>query len=249
MSDSKRIEDYALVYFLSQAEQLGFAGGYIRVDEFRRSLEESFSNYFRDSDYDKVVSVRDMSASLFDSMLSASMIDTVSDEYAGDYFCLRAPKYSKFRADFLSSSSIYAMASKVGDRFYKDVLDNYIHNYLADEGAVQVGLSDEIAPASDRVVTFSDNQISELDQKATEVINAVSDQNQIADEPGLREIVLGQLKAGRELVRAGSFKLYVLEITLIETLRFLVKRYEREAIGGLAAALITALIKHIGIDA
>jgi hypothetical protein len=249
LSDLAKIEEYALVYCLSQAEKIAFAGGYIRVDEFHRGLEEIFSTYFRDSDYDRVVNVRDMSEYLFGSMLNSGVIDTVSDEYAGDYFCLRGPRYSKFRAEFLSSSPIHAMASKVGDRFYKDVLDNYIHSHLADEGVVAVRLTDETAPASDRVVTFSDNQISEIDQMATDVINAVSDQNQIADEPGLREIVLGQLKAGRELVRAGSFKLYILEITLIDTLRFLVKRYEREAIGGLAAALITALIKHIGIDA
>ncbi|MEG3173201.1 hypothetical protein U1708_13355 [Sphingomonas sp. ZB1N12] len=105
------------------------------------------------------------------------------------------------------------------------------------------------APASDRVVTFSDNQITELDEKATAVIDAVSAQNQIDGVPGLRELVLGQLKAGRELLRAGSFRLYFLELTLIETLRMLAKRYEKEAIGGLASTLIAALLKHIGIEA
>ncbi|MBJ6123108.1 hypothetical protein [Sphingomonas mollis] len=104
-------------------------------------------------------------------------------------------------------------------------------------------------PASDRVVTFSDNQVTELDEQTTAIIDAVSAQNQIDGVPGLRELVLGQLKAGRELLRAGSFRLYLIELTLIETLRMLVKRYEKEAIGGLASALIAVLLKHIGIDA
>jgi len=110
-------------------------------------------------------------------------------------------------------------------------------------------ISVPLVPASDRVVTFSDNQVTILEEQTTAVIDAVSAQNQIDDDPGLRELILGQLKAGRELIRAGSFRLYFLELTLIETLRLLAKRYEKEAIGGLASALIAALIKHIGIDA
>jgi len=105
------------------------------------------------------------------------------------------------------------------------------------------------APASNRVVAFTDNQVGEFDLKATEVIEAVAAQNQIDGEPGLRELILGQLRAGRELIRAGSFKVVLLELTLIDTLRFLAKRYEKELIGGLAAALLTALAKQIGIDA
>ncbi|OMJ33996.1 hypothetical protein BSZ14_00830 [Sphingomonas sp. Sph1(2015)] len=106
----------------------------------------------------------------------------------------------------------------------------------------------EVAPGSDRIVSFSDNQVSELEKKTGEIIDEVAAQNQIDGDPGLREIILGQLKAGRELIRAGTFRLYFLELTLIETLKFLAKRYEREAIGGLASALIAALAKHIGID-
>lgn len=105
------------------------------------------------------------------------------------------------------------------------------------------------APASDRVVKFSDNQISDLEDRSSELIKAVERQNSLDGISGLRELVAGQLKAGRELIRSGCVRIYILEITMIELLRFLAKRYEREAIGGLAATLLTALAKHIGIDA
>jgi hypothetical protein len=104
------------------------------------------------------------------------------------------------------------------------------------------------APASDRIVTFSDNEVVDLEAQATAIIDAVVEKNQIEGEPGLREILLGQLRAGRELIRAGSCRLYLLELSLIETLKFLVKRYEHEVVGGLAAALLTALSKHLGIE-
>jgi hypothetical protein len=130
--------------------------------------------------------------------------------------------------------------SRNGDAISGDRED---HLLIAEDSATLA------APASDRIVTFSDNQSEELDAQTTEMIRAVEAQNQLDDSPGLRELLLGQLKAGREFIRAGSFKLYFIQITLIDTLRFLAQRYEKEAIGGLAAALITALIKHIGIDA
>ena len=118
-----------------------------------------------------------------------------------------------------------------------------------DELSSKPRLTDFEAPASDRVVTFSDNEVANLDSQTSQIIDAVSAQNQIDGNPGLRELLLGQLKAGRELIRAGSCRIHLIELTLIETLKFLAKRYEREAIGGLAAALITAIAKHIGLDA
>ena len=141
---------------------------------------------------------------------------------------------------------------ELGLGWFKKALDG-LRARVAETGSLaslqQTSASMQDAPASDRIVSFSDNQIVEVEAKASELIEAVASQNQLDDEPGLREVVLGQLKAGRELIRAGSFRLYVLQITLIDSLRFLAKRYEREAIGALAASLITALAKHIGIDA
>ncbi len=145
------------------------------------------------------------------------------------------------------------MVDRAGPKFVTAYLANpeFWRAYQSNENEDLDGLyldSQYNAPASDRIVNFNDNQISDLDEQTTRVIEAVSTQNQIDDEPGLREVILGQLKAGRELIRAGSFRIFFLEATLIQSLTFLVKRYEKEAIGALAAALLGALLKHIGID-
>ena len=110
-------------------------------------------------------------------------------------------------------------------------------------------LSKNIVPASDRIVTLNHNEVSEFEERTSEIIECAEKLNQIDDMVGLREVIVGQLRAGRELVRAGSFKLYVLQVTLIDTLTFLAKRYESEAIGALAAALLTALLQNFGISA
>ncbi|SNS58501.1 hypothetical protein SAMN06295955_102173 [Sphingopyxis indica] len=100
--------------------------------------------------------------------------------------------------------------------------------------------------ASDRVVQFSHNQVESLSKKSTEIIDLVSKENSIDQTPGLREQILGQLKAGRELIRAGCARVYLLQLALVETLTFLAKRYEKEAIGALASQLVAELIKIFG---
>lgn len=155
-------------------------------------------------------------------------------------------------ASALAKHELFDDFHELGLDWFKKALDG-LRARVAETGSLeslqQVSASMQDAPASDRIVSFSDNQVVEVEAKASELIEAVASQNQLDEEPGLREVILGQLKAGRELIRAGSFRLYVLQITLIESLHFLAKRYEREAIGALAASLITALAKHIGIDA
>lgn len=108
--------------------------------------------------------------------------------------------------------------------------------------------SGESAPAADRIVRFSDNEVLELEAKTSEIIEGVEALNSIGEQAGFRDLILGQLRAGRELVRAGSVKVYLLQITLIDTLNFLAKRYEHDVIGALASALAIALAKHLGLE-
>lgn len=116
---------------------------------------------------------------------------------------------------------------------------------LESSSILDVGID---APASDRIVTLSHNQIGELEQSTSELIEVVSARNEIEENVNFRDVVLGQLRAGRELIRAGSVRVFVLQITLLDTLRYLAKRYEKEAIGALASALIAALLQHLGIS-
>lgn len=140
---------------------------------------------------------------------------------------------------------------ELGDKWLKRALLG-IRNYYEEHGILPNQLvapeAKNFAPGSDRIVTFTDNEANDLASQTDKIISAVEDKNSVEGEPGLREILLGQLRAGKELILAGRVRLHLFEITLIQTLQFLAKKYEHELIGAIASTLIQALAKHIGID-
>lgn len=154
-------------------------------------------------------------------------------------------------ASAIARHAVVADYSELGVRWLNRALEG-LRTQVEDAGSLTEFLASgapETAPAADRFVRFSDNEIHEFEEKTTEIIESIEKLNSIGDKPGLREIILGQLRAGRELLRSGCFKVYLLEVTLIDALRNLAHKYKDDAIGALAAALVTALLKHLGIDA
>jgi hypothetical protein len=153
-------------------------------------------------------------------------------------------------AHALLKHELFEDYKELGDKWLKRALlglREKVEKGEALESSDASSLQEHTIPASDRTVTLNDNMAREFDDKTTEIISAVERENRIEGEEGLREVIVGQLKAGRELIRAGSFRLYVAQVTLLEALAFLAKRYEREAIGAMAAALLTALTNHFGL--
>lgn len=112
---------------------------------------------------------------------------------------------------------------------------------LEDEGIEFAGIGG--VPASDRVVTLSDNQQSELEETSSKLIEEVEKSNGINGDSTFRQIVLGQLKAGRELIRAKIFDAQIMYLTLIEILKILANRYDQAVIGSLAGSLLVELAK------
>ena len=102
-------------------------------------------------------------------------------------------------------------------------------------------------PASDRIVTLHHNQQREIEAPIEEVLDLLEPENSIAGEDGLRELVIGRLKAGRELIRAGIFSIRSLELTLIVGLKMLVERYGDAAIALAASKVLDMLLKQYGI--
>jgi hypothetical protein len=118
-----------------------------------------------------------------------------------------------------------------------------------EEVANQTSLAAEVLdfriPASDRIVSLSDNEQTELEAASSELIEVVEQANGIDGDPTFRQIVLGQLKAGRELIRAQIFNAQIMHFIVMETLRNLKSRYEAHVIGAAAATLIELLVKHL----
>ncbi|WP_375403872.1 hypothetical protein [uncultured Sphingomonas sp.] len=239
------IYPYARTLLLQSQAQLPLSQGYVRRDEILAALEIYARKALGKYEVEELIDIQSLSISVLQELVSGQAVFETEEDFAGTYYMYSPSHYTQFRDKALKADKVFARSQVIGDRFYPDVFDGYkrsqgIGNVFPDLG---------FAPAANRVVSFSDNEISELDLKATEIIQAVSGQNQIAELPGLRELMIGQLQAGRELIRAGSTRIYLLELTLIQSLKFLIKRYQDQLIGGLASALLTALVKSIGIDA
>ncbi|VXD05304.1 conserved hypothetical protein [Sphingomonas sp. T1] len=240
------IDPYVRTLFIQSYGKLGIAETPLRRSELVSVIVERVKSLLSDVGFADVTEAPPLAELIADELIAAKVIYREAVQFAGEYLTFRAQAYQEYRNKVLVQDPIYNAGQRIGARFFPDVFTGYISSVL--EGQDEIPLMG-LAPASGRIVTFSDNQMSELDKQTSEVIDAVAAQNQIGGVAGLRELILGQLKAGRELIRAGSFRVYFLQLTLIQSLQYLVARYEKEVVGGLAAALIAALMKQIGIDA
>lgn len=108
------------------------------------------------------------------------------------------------------------------------------------------GVQGDIAvPASDRIVRLNHNQVEVAVQPVDELLNALEQDNGNPDQPGLRERLIGQIKAGRELIRAGEFRAYLLYEVLVRALGELIKHYKNPTITALANALLGAVVGQL----
>ncbi len=116
---------------------------------------------------------------------------------------------------------------------------------ISEDNGMLSTLSEDI-PASDRIVRLSHNQIESLEEKSRELLTEISKRNEIDSSPSLKDMIVGQINAGLELIRSGCIRLYLLQLTFMDTLVYLAKRYERETVGAMASALLTHLLEMIG---
>jgi hypothetical protein len=100
-------------------------------------------------------------------------------------------------------------------------------------------------PASDRIVRLNDNQAHELVDAIDDVASSLQRENSIGGDGELRGRFLGQLAAGRELVRAQSVRAYLLYEALVRMLGTLIQKYKGQALGEAAKTLLKLLIENV----
>ena len=240
MADIEKIKEYVFAAVLSQITT--------RQGNLNQNFLDSDSSLAQIRGLIPDVVSEDVWQYIFKQLKHIEAYQIISDNIVGNYYKL-IPNSSVnivHEAQKDQSSLIYKYLA-IGPEFLSRAIGSL--GVEKPHAPDRPPLSANIVPASDRIVTLNHNEISEFEERTSEIIASAEKLNQIDDVAGLREVIVGQLRAGRELVRVGSFKLYVLQITLIDTLTFLAKRYESEAIGALAAALLTALLQHFGISA
>lgn len=172
------------------------------------------------------------------------------EEYSKDdeaLIYLERNKSDYRRAFALMSHDLIADYFDFGGEWLDRALNGLKAHVGSEELTLDAGdlVNSETAPASDRVVTLSDNQSKDLESKASSLIQEFEKENSVDGDLGIRAKILGQLKAGRELLIAGVFSTHALFFTLITALSSLAKRYEKETIGALASVLLAELVKII----
>lgn len=177
------------------------------------------------------------------------------DDLTGRYVSFSIKAKDDVIKAFVNSSEIGARIKRLG----QDALSRAL-NTLADRGewdrigeqgsrvqadGGELVLSDIAVPAADRVVRLDHNQISEAETPIAVLVHALEQDNGDPDQPGLRERLLGQIKAGRELIRSGEYRAYLLYEVLVRALGELIRRYKNPAIIALANALLGAVVSNL----
>ena len=184
-----------------------------------------------------------------------SFLKRVIDQYAGTYLIPKTSFSSLLQVDEVrklrpQSSFVQAMSGGRGllarvfanERFWAD-LDGHLKDAAGAD--VDVDHRAQEVQASERLVTLTHNQQLEIESAATTVIDELSKENSIDGDASLRDQMLGQLRAGRELIRAQFVKAWLLEQTVCSVLNSLVHRYGDKALGEVAKKLLDLLIDNV----
>lgn len=236
------IADYVrALFWRDMTSTLKLPDGFDRRETYVNAIKLALEKTLNTVDASDAVDTQELAEILFEELVSNEAFETKTDRFAGPYFRPDPAAIGTHRVEELRASSVHALASEIGGRFYVDVFEAFRgENPLSDVDRAGV-----IIPASDRIVTLGHNQVAELEEPIEELVEALERDNGVPDQPGVRERLLGQVKAGRELIRAGTFKAYVLYVTLFRALGELIERYKGTAVAMAAASLVDLLIKKI----
>jgi hypothetical protein len=107
-----------------------------------------------------------------------------------------------------------------------------------------------VAPASNRIVPLNHNSdaykeaISRLEEVSREIQKDHPIDNELGQE---KQALIGALEAGRRLMEDTEIKLDIAIALLIEPLKIVAKRYEKEMVGAMAGGAVTLLLSLFGL--
>lgn len=190
--------------------------------------------------------------SIFAEVLAAGGLVVEGDDLLGHWYRIDADVRNRAVRDILGRSEAARKLSTLGEKSF-EALDTALRKIvyeLPSDVADDDRLSDrntteEFAPAADRIVRFNDNEVNEVVEPLQSLISLVEKENSVGGDEGVRELILGRLKAGRELISAAIFSMESLRLTLIVGLQMLVERYKEHAIGAAAGNLLALIIEAV----
>jgi len=235
------IEPYVRTLFVRRLAKNAFPDGFIRRDDFVAQIEEAMRANLNGFDVADRIDISAVSNGMFEEMNANSMMEELADDFAGRYYRTSVVAVTNFRQTLLATDPIHTRAEAIGgDRYFKDVFQGYLSGQ-ADEPIV--GGANIAVPASDRVVKLNDNQRTSIGIPLTALIDDIQADNEILED-GVKERLIGQMKAGRELIGSGSVRAYLLYHTLLRGLLELIARYRGRAIAIAAEKLAELLVEQ-----
>ncbi len=252
-------EDYIKLALLNAIQQTRFVKktwSWVPRTQLNATFQAALFEVFAEAGIDIGNRYADIVEKICLELIEYGAIELEGDEFTGMYFRLSEGLRNNFFSMFNDHNEVARRVSRLGGNSLTRALESIARAdglmVSADENGREESTRDvqypsEDVPASDRRVTLNHNEMVQFEEQTSEIIEAIEKLNGIEGEPGLREVLIGQLKAGRELIRSGSFKVYALQWTLVEGLKFLASRYEKETIGALAGALLAILSKQLGL--
>lgn len=235
------IEPYIRTLYVRRLTKNAFSDGYIRRDDFVAKIADAMREGLGGFEVADRIDIDAVSNQMFDEMVASSMMEELADDFAGRYYRTSINAITNFRQSVLSGDPIHARAEAIGgDRYFRDVFQGYLSGQVDEPSVGSVSI---VVPASDRIVTISHNQRSAIDAPLSALIDDVQADNEIIED-GVKERLIGQMKAGQELVRSGSVRAYLLYHTLLRGLLELVARYRGRAIAIAAEKLAELLVEH-----
>lgn len=247
------VQRIILEYVLDENFDAQFHGDWVDEETFSDIVARMPFEAFAAYDYRVAGKYGEIAEAIIDALLKEGAISKTGDPYAGYWYRLNLAQKDKFAQTMFAANTatkrLRGLPEAAFDRALQQIAeeDELSPLYVAqgDIADLTEVISGEVVPAADRVVSLKHNQQAELENPLNDVISLVEHENSIDGEDGLRELVVGRLKAGRELLRAGIFSIRSLELTLIVGLKLLVEKYQDHAIGAIAGSLLDLLIEAI----
>jgi hypothetical protein len=241
------IDPYVRIFILRNIKTLSLTAAHRRKYELMPSLIESVENLFEEHGFSlSLTSIPDISEQFFSELVASDVIVEEDHKFAGLYYLFKPDNYPKFREKALAGDPINQSAQRIGSRYFGDVFEGYLRQRgLDDLEAADRGLF--AIPASDRVVSLGDNAnaiLGELEDLKNGLRESNDDSQKLL---GRRDRIIGEISAGQELLRSGSFRVKALIAVLMSTLGFIATEFAGGIIGDLAVKLLEQLKPIIGL--
>jgi hypothetical protein len=254
-------EDYVLFLLQSYAADKNFDAVFgtewIDDSEVQKLIPTFIQRAFGEYGLDPLGKYGEHGWMIFEYLVSKNAVLKDGDEYSGFWYKLRPDVKAQAVDELLKQNPATKRVLRLGEVALERALlkiasedglqatDPHDESDPVDLGADPVPEPQSTVPASDRLVTLSHNQISEFQEPLEALVNELEADNGVPEFPGLRERILGQIKAGKELILAGQFKAYLLYDVLVKALNELIAKYGNETIKSLANALLGALVSQL----